>query len=192
MRPLPAALLLAAFALPPVGHAEAPPELLADSRKAAASLVQQLGAQLRAALEAKGPEGAIPVCRDIAPGLASQLSRETGWRVARVSLRTRNPLLGTPDAWEQTALADFDRRAASGEKAETLEHGEVVEEPAGRYYRYLKAIPVAPLCVTCHGPADQMSPAILEQVRKEYPHDRATGYRPGQIRGAVTIKRRLD
>lgn len=192
MRALLAALLLAALALPAVARAQTPPELLADSRKAAASLVQQLGAQLRAALDAGGPEGAIPVCRTIAPALAGQLSRDTGWRVARVSLRTRNPLLGTPDPWEQAALADFDRRAAAGEKPETLELGEIVDEPAGRYYRYVKAIPAGPLCMACHGPAEQMSPAIVEQVRKEYPHDRATGYLPGQIRGAVTIKRRLD
>jgi len=36
-----------------------------------------------------------------------------------------------------------------------------------------------------------MSPFILEQLGTEYPHDRATGYSPGQIRGAVTVKRRL-
>jgi hypothetical protein len=132
------------------------------------------------------------VCRNIAPELAGQLSRETGWRVARVSLRTRNPLLGTPDAWEQRVLAEFDRRAAAGEKPEALEIGEIVDEPAGRYYRYVKAIPVGSLCVTCHGPRDQLAPSIVEQLGKEYPHDRAVGYTPGQVRGGVTVKRRID
>ena len=134
----------------------------------------------------------MPVCRQFAPELAGQLSRETGWRVARVSLRTRNPLLGTPDPWEQKALAEFDRRAAAGEKPDTLEFAEVVEEPAGRYFRYLKAIPVGPLCVTCHGSKDQMAPFMVEEIEKQYPHDRATGYTPGQVRGGVTVKRRLD
>ena len=134
----------------------------------------------------------MPACRQFAPELAGQLSRETGWRVARVSLRTRNPLLGTPDPWEQKALAEFDRRAAAGEKPDTLEFAEVVEEPAGRYFRYLKAIPVGPLCVTCHGSKDQMAPFMVEEIEKQYPHDRATGYTPGQVRGGVTVKRRLD
>ena len=48
-----------------------------------------------------------------------------------MSLKTRNPLLGTPDAWEQAVLAEFDRRAAAGEKPETLEYSETVTEPQG-------------------------------------------------------------
>jgi hypothetical protein len=192
MRSVLAALLAAACLLPAACLAQTQSELLSQSREIAASLLQQLGARLRATLEEKGPEGAVPVCRNIAPDLAGQLSRETGWRVARVSLRTRNPLLGTPDAWEQKALAEFDRRAAAGEKPDALELGEVVEEPAGRYFRYVRAIPVTALCVTCHGAKEQMSPFILEQIATEYPHDRATGYALGQIRGAVTIKRPLD
>jgi hypothetical protein len=192
MRSVLATLLAAACLLPASGLAQTQSELLTQSREVATSLLQQLGGRLRATLEEKGPEGSVPVCRNIAPDLAGQLSRETGWRVARVSLRTRNPLLGTPDAWEQKALAEFDRRAAAGEKPETLELGEVVEEPAARYFRYVKAIPVTGLCTTCHGAKEQMSPFILEQIATEYPHDRATGYAPGQIRGAVTIKRRLD
>jgi hypothetical protein len=192
MRTLCIALLAAACLLPAAAAAQSQDQLLSDSRKVAGSLLQQLSARLRTTLEERGPEDSVPVCKNIAPELAGQLSRDTGWRVARVSLRTRNPLLGTPDPWEQKVLAEFDRRAAAGEKPETLEYGEVVDEPAGRYFRYLKAIPVSPLCVTCHGPTDQMSPFLSDQLAKEYPHDRATGYTPGQVRGGVTVKRRLD
>jgi hypothetical protein len=192
MRAALAALLGGACLLPAAGLAQTQSQLLSESRQVAGSLLQQLGGRLRATLEERGPEGAVPVCKTIAPELAGALSRETGWKVARVSLRTRNPLLGTPDAWEQMALAEFDRRVAAGEKSETMEFGEAVEEPAARYFRYVKAIPVTPLCLTCHGAKEQMSPFILEQLATEYPHDRATGYAPGQVRGAVTIKRRLD
>jgi hypothetical protein len=192
MRSFYAALLVAACLMPAAGYGQSQEQLLADSRKVAGSLLQQLGARLRATLEEKGPEGSVSVCRIIAPNLAGQLSVETGWRIARVSLRTRNPLVGTPDPWEQKVLGEFDRRAAAGETPETLELGEVVEEPAGRYFRYLKAIPVTSLCVTCHGAKDQMSPFLADQLEKEYPHDRATGYVPGQVRGGVTVKRRLD
>jgi hypothetical protein len=172
-------------------RAQQPAELLAQSREAAASLLQQLGTQLRSTLAENGPEGSVAVCKNIAPELAGRLSREKGWKVARVSLKTRNPLLGTPDAWEQKVLEEFDRKVAAGEKAETLEFGEVVSEPAARYYRYMKAIPVQPMCLTCHGPRDQMSSSILERLGADYPHDRATGYSPGQVRGAVTVKRPL-
>jgi hypothetical protein len=192
MRPIACALLTAIALLAGAARAQDAITWLTESRQAAGTLVQQLGAQLRAELESQGPDGAVSVCKDVAPALAGQLSRDTGWRVARVSLRTRNPLLGTPDVWEQKVLAEFDRRVAAGEKPDALEFGEVVDEPGGRYYRYLKAIPTGPLCVTCHGPVAQMSPAILERLQKEYPHDRATGYAPGQVRGGVTLKRRVE
>jgi len=181
--------LMCLFCVP--ARAQQPAELLTQSREAATSLLQQLGAQLRSTLAESGPEGAVAVCKNIAPELAGRLSREKGWKVARVSLKTRNPLLGTPDAWEQKVLEGFDRKVAAGEKAETLEFGEVVNEPAARYYRYMKAIPVQPLCLTCHGPRDQISPSILERLGADYPHDRATGYSTGQVRGAVTVKRPL-
>ena len=123
------ALALAGLAIP--AGAQTTDDLLAASRAVSAQLVQQLGAQLKQELARGGPEGAIAVCSEAAPAIAGQLSRQSGARVARVSLRTRNPLLGTPDAWEQAVLADFDRRAAAGEKPESLEYSASVSRAAG-------------------------------------------------------------
>lgn len=162
------------------------------ARALAGQLVQPLGATLKAELAANGPEGAIGVCREVAPSIAGKLSLQSGSKVARVSLRTRNAMLGAPDAWEQTALAEFDRRAAAGDKPETLERAEFVDEPAGRYFRYLKAIPVQPMCLACHGPAETISDGVKAKLAADYPNDRATGYAPGQIRGAVTVKKPLN
>lgn len=158
------------------------------ARVAATELTQKLGVALKKEITASGPDGAVSVCRDIAPALAGEQSRKTGSRVTRVSLRTRNPLLGQPDAWEQQVLADFDRRATRGEKTDSLEHSEIVIEPQGRYFRYMKAIPVQPLCLTCHGSAETIPDSVKAKLTAEYPHDRATGYSLGQIRGAVSIK----
>ena len=164
---------------------------LAEARQLSGQLAQQLGAALRKEMAAGGPEAAIGVCRQLAPDLAGQLSRQSGARVARVSLRARNPMLGQPDAWEQSVLADFDRRAAAGEKPESLEHAEVVSEPGGRSFRYLKAIGVQPLCLACHGGPEALAPGVRERLAADYPHDRATGYAPGQLRGAFTVRRAL-
>jgi hypothetical protein len=165
--------------------------LAAESRQAAAGLQQQLAGKLMAAIKAGGPASAIEVCKTLAPEAAGQKSRETGWRITRVSLKPRNPALGAPDAWEQQVLARLDARAASGEKPDALEHSEIVNEPQGRYFRYMKALPVAQLCVNCHGSADKLQPAIKERLATDYPHDRATGYSPGQLRGAISVKRPL-
>ncbi|HWQ38629.1 MAG TPA: DUF3365 domain-containing protein [Burkholderiales bacterium] len=161
------------------------------ARIVANELAQKLGAALREQLAASGPEGAISVCKDMAPQLAGELSRRTGWRVARVSLRTRNPLLGLPDAWEQLALQRFDQAAVRDEAPEKLEFGEIVVEPQGQYFRYVKALPVQPLCLICHGPQEVIAESVRSRLAAEYPHDRATGYVMGQIRGAVTIKQPL-
>jgi hypothetical protein len=176
---------------PSLATAQDPEILLTVSRETAGQLIQHLGAQLKAELAKGGPEAAVAVCKTIAPELAGRISREKGWRVSRVSLKTRNPLLGAPDAWEQRVLEEFDRRAAAGEKAEGLEFSEVVDEPAGRYYRYMKAIPVQPLCLTCHGTPESIPAPVLEKLRSEYPHDHASGYSTGQVRGAVTVKQPL-
>lgn len=175
-------ILLAALALPSRA------DQTAEARSLATQMIQQLGAALKKELAASGPEGAVSVCRDIAPTIAGELSRKSGGRVARVSLNTRNPLLGDPDAWEQLVLAEFDRKAATGEKIESMEYSETIDEPRGRYFRYMKALPVQPLCLTCHGMADNIPEQVKAKLAIEYPHDRATGYALGQVRGAVTIK----
>ena len=166
--------------------------LTLKARVIAGQLVQQLGAELKKEMSSNGPGSAISVCKSLAPEIAGRLSREQGAKVARVSLKSRNPLLGQADIWEQTVLARFDQLNAQGEKPETLEHAELVTEPQGRYFRYMKAIPVQPLCLTCHGTQEVIPPEVKAILAKEYPHDQATGYSMGQIRGAVTIKQRID
>jgi hypothetical protein len=190
MRRISAVIFAVGWLATPAG-AQSTEDLLAASRAASAELVQQLGAELKKELARGGPESAIRVCRDMAPQIAGNLSRQSGARIARVSLKTRNPLLGTPDVWEQKVLAGFDRRAAA-EDPQSLEHWETVSEPQGRYFRYMKAIPVQPLCLTCHGTEETLAPAVKQMLDSDYPHDRARGYTPGQIRGAVTVKRPVD
>lgn len=167
-------------------------DLTVAARATASDLILRLGAVLKKEMAAGGPDNAIAVCRDIAPGLAGELSRMTGARVSRVSLKTRNPLLGQPDAWEQQVLAEFDQQAAQGAKPETLERSEVVTEPQGRFFRYMKAIPVQPLCLTCHGMTASIPDAVKARLAADYPHDRATGYALGQVRGAVSIKQSVQ
>ncbi len=183
-----ASLLLAAASLPAMADDMA--KYQEESRKVAKEFVSQLGGELQKEMKAGGPVAAIKVCRNVAPTIASEASRKNGWKVARVSLKTRNPLLGMPDAWEQKVLADFDQRAGK-ENPAAMEFAEVVTEPQGKFYRYMKAIPVQEVCLACHGAEDTMAKEVKEALAADYPHDKATGYAVGQIRGAFTIKRPL-
>ena len=185
---------VALAALMPGALAQSPDEMrryFDDGRKVAEQFIQQLGGDLRREMELSGPLRSLIVCKFGAPEIASSLSRRTGWRVSRVSLQTRNPALGQPDGWEYRVLRDFDQKLARGEKAEALEYGEVVKEAGGTYFRYMKALPVARLCLNCHGPKESLSAEVKERLATDYPHDRATGYTLGQVRGAVTVKRPL-
>lgn len=160
-----------------------------ESRAAALPFLKTLSGKNQQAIAEGGPESAIKVCKEIAPKMASDLSLRNGWKFTRVSLKARNPLLGTPDQWEQNTLKQYEERLAKGEKPETLETAEIVSEPDGKYFRYMKAIVLQQGCVTCHGTTDKIPEAVKARLAEEYPHDQATGYVPGQLRGGVSIKR---
>lgn len=160
-------------------------------RKVSGQIIQQIGSEMRKEVELSGPMRAVIVCKFTAPEVTSNLSRINGMRISRVSLRPRNPSLGYPDAWEQKVLLDFERRAAAGERVDTLEHVERVKEPAGEFLRFMKAIPTAKVCLACHGPYEQLSEPVKAQLAHEYPHDRGVGSTEGSVRGAVTVKQPL-
>ena len=184
---LPITLLL--VALP--GLAQDIGALTADTKKAVLPVVPKVVSAMQEAVAAKGVAGAIPVCKELAPALIQEKRAETGWDIRRVSLKTRNAERGAPDLWEARQLAEFDLRAASGEKPETLEKSEVVTIDGKQVFRYMKALPVSDVCLGCHGPADGLDSDLKAALARTYPHDQATGYGKGQIRGALTVKRPL-
>jgi hypothetical protein len=182
-------ILAALFAAPALADSIA--IMQEESRAMAMPFLKQLAEENKKAVSEGGPESAIKVCKEIAPNMAGEASRKNGVRMTRVSLKVRNPMLGTADAWEQKVLQDFEARVAKGEKPDNMEFVEVVKEPAGNSFRYMKAIALQQACVACHGTADQISANVRIRLNEEYPNDKAIGYTPGQIRGAVSIKRAL-
>ncbi len=155
------------------------------------AFLQELGEAMTREMTKGGPVEAIKVCAELALEIANRLSRENGWRVTRVGTRVRNPLLGMPDAWEQNVLEEFAARASKGESLAGMSHGEVVTEPGGQYFRFMKAIPVQPKCLLCHGRAETIPESIKTILNQQYPFDAAIGYQAGDLRGAVSIKQPL-
>ncbi|HQO30269.1 MAG TPA: DUF3365 domain-containing protein [Accumulibacter sp.] len=166
--------------------------LRAETRKTAVPVLPKVVQAMQEAVKEKGTVDAIPICKEKAPQLLQDIRRQTGWNIRRVSLQTRRPETGTPDVWEARQLADFNIQAANGVKPETLEAGEIVTTADGRrVYRYMKALPVSEVCVSCHGAPQTFSDDFKAALRKDYPHDRATGYSVGQVRGALSVIRPL-
>ena len=106
--------LLAGCASGPSAEEQA--AMAADARKASGALIQKLGGELKAALSEKGPEAAISVCKERAPQVAADVSKQSGFDVKRVSPKNRNPA-GVPDAWEAEAQAGLEKRHGSRRKA---------------------------------------------------------------------------
>ena len=161
--------------------ADTPDEQQQQARAVANTFVGMLKPQLKQAMAAGGPTRAIAVCADIAPGIADALSAEPGWLVKRVSLKSRNASRAVPDDWERGVLLDFDRQQATGAAPEQLYYGELVNGQ----YRYMQAQVVEPLCLVCHGEA--LSDDVEETLEQYYPDDWATGYKLGEVRGAISI-----
>jgi hypothetical protein len=53
----------------------------------------------------------------------------------------------------------------------------------------MKAIVIAPMCLGCHGAPAEMPENVKATLARLYPNDPALGYRAGELRGAVSIKR---
>ena len=171
-----------------VESAEDETRFLDLSRSASQALIKQLGQSLKAAMSQNGPASAISVCKNIAPGLANKLSVENGLQMVRVSERPRNPMLGLPDSWEQQTMIDFAKRLSAGEVFDSLERYEVVDEPLGQFFRYAKPLETKAICLVCHGTESQIPAEVRTQIQTQYPHDRATSFKLGEIRGLISVK----
>ena len=161
----------------------------AQARDAVAEFAGALKAELTAAMQAGGPLSAIEVCHTRAPAIADAVSLDSGMQVSRVSLRNRNPG-NAPTEWQAAVLRDFEARLAAGEAADALSWQEIAQTDGPREYRFMKAIPTAPMCLACHG--QSLAPAVAEKIAELYPEDKATGYREGDIRGAFVVTSLID
>ncbi len=156
----------------------------AQSRKTIQEFGKKLKGELVSAIKAGGPVNAIGVCNLKAPEIAQTVSVSHDLEISRTSLKYRNPK-NAPISWQQAVLENFESRLAAGAAPETLEYSEIVDTDSGKEYRYMKAIPTADVCLTCHG--KDIADNIKAKLSELYPEDKATGYNKGDIRGAFVI-----
>ncbi|RME35584.1 MAG: DUF3365 domain-containing protein [Gammaproteobacteria bacterium] len=175
--------------LPLLARAGGEAPLQEQAREVVREFAGTLRETLTRHLSAGGPVEAIEACRLKAPAIAAGIGEKRGWEVGRTSLRTRNPA-NDPDPWERRVLEQFEARKAAGEDPARLEYHEVIERQGRRLFRYMKAIPTAPLCLTCHG--GSLAPELATRLDELYPQDRARGFSVGDLRGAFTLQRELE
>jgi hypothetical protein len=151
--------------------------------EAATSLTADLFTELARVVTRDSSAEAVDACGDVARRLTERATARWGIRVHRTSLRLRSPM-NAPDAYERRVLEEW---ARPGGKAEP--HAEVVPTGDGGYeLRYLRPIILQPVCMTCHGRREDIPPVLRAAIEARYPDDQATGFRIGDVRGAVSAR----
>lgn len=159
------------------------------ARQATDTLLSTLQGVLKTQLQERGPAGSIAVCRDTAQMLLQTIAhRYGGIYIRRVSTRWRNPAdIPTPD--EKALLDTLQSIWKRGEEVPTEWVDTLILE-RGRVLRYARVLYVQHLCLVCHG--ENLLPDVQHTLDHLYPHDRARGYRKGEIRGIVVVKIPLE
>lgn len=166
---------------PAAAETVTPETYIKTSREAVKVLQKNLKTELQAAMREGGPVHAIDVCHVKAPEISEEVSGGLELSVGRTALRVRNPE-NVPDSWEQAMLESFKARLAAGEPLNELEAYMVEDDE----FRYMKAIPMGGVCMACHGTS--VNEKVRKKIRSIYPEDQATGFSPGEIRGAFTVR----
>jgi hypothetical protein len=158
------------------------------ARETADALTTDLGGLVMSTLQEQGAVAAVDVCSTVAQQRTAAHAAE-GVSVRRVSDRVRNPL-NAPDAIEERELQMMARVLGQGDAPPEVVR--IARSGDARTLQYLRPIVIAPPCLTCHGSPEEIAPEVAGILRQRYPQDRATGYRAGDLRGAVSVAVDLD
>lgn len=148
-------------------------QLLADEKQALnamATLGGKLQQELSKAMR-KSPVNAVEVCKIKAPEIAKAVSSDK-MKIGRVSLKNRNPD-NYPKDWMLPTIKKY--------HAKEIDNPYVVVPLEGNKKGVLKPIITMPLCTKCHG--TEIAPEVKSKITALYPKDKATGFKPGDIRG---------
>jgi hypothetical protein len=180
-------------ASPPVVATSPPPPLTAEAQQAAiqrgkaiaAETFSLLSSNLQSAIQSGGISNALPFCSLAASPLTAGMAGKYGVSLRRVSHQARNPANQADDA-ELGVLKVFEAAlAADSLKPPAPLATNLVAETATFF------APIVlnnTLCLKCHGePGSEIAPEHLAVIRRLYPHDAATGFKLGQLRGAWRI-----
>jgi hypothetical protein len=159
------------------------------ARAAAAGLGGELSRRLFASLDSAGPAASMRMCSEVAQGMTAAHAKEGVW-IRRVSDRNRNPA-NAPDSIEAGVIAHWRSLEAAGRSpAESLRIG---RDPSGAArIELLRPVLLGERCVVCHGAPEQIPNAVRTLLAERYPRDRATGFVPGELRGAVSVRVALE
>ena len=159
-----------------------------EMRDAASEFMGRLKGILISQIKSGGVISAVAVCSDTAQVLTNDFGLMKGLYIKRVSFKNRNKN-NVPDKFEERVLKQFEVLKSTDKLAPGTEHFEIIKENDYKYLRYMKPIKIGEACLKCHGNEEKISAEVKELIVKKYPDDKAVGYKNGDLRGAVSIKK---
>ena len=160
-------------------------------RATALDFMKELRSILIEQIQSNGVLAAVSVCSDTAQVLTNNFGVERGIYLKRVSLKNRNTN-NYPDDFEKRILNRFELLHQNNELNNETEYAEIVAEGDYKYLRYLKPIIIQAECLNCHGSKSEIIPEVRNLIAQKYPEDKAVGYKSGDLRGAVSIKKAIE
>jgi hypothetical protein len=148
--------------------------------KLASSLQAELGKMMKS--DPSGLKG-LHYCAYTAQDLTKEINQgfEENVTVRRTALKVRN-LLNTPTNQDLEVMKEF-KNQIEKEKQDPVAMAKVIETNEA-YFMY-KPLTIGEVCLKCHGDIDKMDKSLVEELAKQYPNDKATGYKLGDFRGVL-------
>lgn len=137
-----------------------------------------------------GPIQAVNVCSDTASDLTQSYSDKYKVTVKRFSFKNRNPK-NIADSFEEKVLYEFEKLMREGKlnkKSSRIEKVTLNGRPA---VKLVKPIFIDAPCLNCHGSNNQINSEVANVISTKYPNDKATGYKIGDLRGAISVTKVL-
>ena len=153
--------------------------------------IKMLGGELKKNMKAKFKEdksglAAAKFCATQATEISAEVAKKfpKGVSVRRVATKYRNEA-NKPDNIDKKVLEEFQKE---------LDNKTFVKKPklvdANGTKRVYVPILVGKTCIKCHG--QNINPKIASVIKEYYPNDKATGFKEGDLRGAMVAEIKED
>ncbi len=151
------------------------------------SAIKMLGGELKKNLKAKFKEDksglkAVNFCATRAVEITAEVQKKLprGVIVRRVASKYRNEA-NKPDSIDTKVLEQFQKEIDN----KTFVKKPTVVDVNGTKRVYVPIL-VSKACIKCHG--KNIDPKIATVIKKYYPNDKATGFKVGDLRGAMVAE----
>jgi hypothetical protein len=154
-------------------------DMLAQGKEISMKSFKALSGELKKAVNSGGPLNGVEVCNKKAMQITDSLSNVFGVQIKRTSLKLRNQN-NKADQLENIQLEKWANSQDEQLQAVLFEVDNGVE--------FMAPITLGPPCMACHGDPEKMNADLKSLISEKYPHDKATGFNIGDLRGAWVIK----